>query len=91
MEIDFCCHPNFCGQDTSPRYSAGKYLDLAPRGAASLARPGTAHGLFCLRVSHYATMAQGRPRKRCTLHGALPRIPYLNARRLNMIRDKLLV
>jgi hypothetical protein len=33
MEIDFGCHPNFCGKDTSPRYSASKYLDLAPLGA----------------------------------------------------------
>ena len=31
MEIDFSCHPNFCGKDTSPGYSAGKYLDLNTR------------------------------------------------------------
>ena len=35
MEIDFCCHPNSCGQDTSLRYSAGKYLDLVGVGDVS--------------------------------------------------------
>lgn len=43
MEIDFGCHPNSCGQDTSLGYRTRKYLDLgaSPRSETSeLVRQG---------------------------------------------------
>jgi hypothetical protein len=91
MEIDFGCHPIFCGQDTSPRYSASKYLDLAPRGAclACEADPELS-SLDGSRSRQNTRSAARRPRKRGALHGALP-IPQLGARQLEMIRDELLV